>query len=305
MSSNTNFRKFRDMQGYANHRPQMTWPGKSRVAVSFVLNLEEGAERCIADGDLLNEPIHEVVSQVSDVPDLCRASHFEFGTRVGYWRVMDEFTRHQARLTLNVCGRVALRSPELLKDAVARGHDLCGHGWLWQSPAGLGEHEERALMVRTCEAIEQACSVCVVGWHCKSSATANTAKLAKSLGLLYHSDAYNDELPYWVQTPEGPFLTLPYQFDTNDMRFFGEAPAFVRAEDFSGYVIDSLEQLALEAERDARSSMITIGLHARIIGRPGRFQGLVNILDYLRGRDIFWVATRQEIAQQWITFAAK
>lgn len=290
----------RDLLGYGAQRPNVTWPDEKKVAVSFVLNLEEGAELSLADGDPSNELMHEVKSSVTAHADLCRESHFEFGTRVGFWRVFDELERHQTRVTLNVCGRFAQRCPELLRHAVGSGHDLCGHGWLWQSPAGLSEQDEKTLMVRTSEAIEAVCGQAPYGWHCKSTATPNTARIAKQLGMLYHSDAYNDELPFWVDTAEGKFLTLPYQFDTNDMRFFGEAPAFVRAADFGGYVIDSLARLALEARRSGQASMITIGLHARIIGRPGRISGLCDILDYLSSDPIFWTSTRREIAHAWL-----
>lgn len=290
----------RDFIGYGAKRPEFEWPDGKKVAVSFVLNLEEGAELSLADGDRANEPMHEVKSAVTEHPDLCRESHFEFGSRVGFWRVMDELDRHQIKATLNVCGRFAERCPELLRHAVARGHDLCGHGWLWQSPAGLSEQAETQWMTQTIEAIEAATGQAPLGWHCKSTATLNTARLAKSLGMLYHSDAYNDELPFWIDTPDGKFLTLPYQFDTNDMRFFGEAPAFVRAQDFAGYVVDSLDRLMLEGERSGQASMITIGLHTRIIGRPGRIAGLCSILNHVVSGPPFWVATRGEIAQHWI-----
>lgn len=290
----------RDLIGYGANRPQVTWPDGKKVAVSFVLNLEEGAELSLADGDSANEPMHEVKSAVTNQPDLCRESHFEFGSRVGFWRVMDELDRCETKVTLNVCGRFAERCPDLLQHAVSRGHDLCGHGWLWQSPAGLSEDNEQQLMLQTIQAIEAATGRRPVGWHCKSTATPNTARLAKRLGMEYHSDAYNDELPFWIDTSEGKFLTLPYQFDTNDMRFFGEAPAFVRAHDFSGYVIDSLDRLALEAKRTAQASMITIGLHTRIIGRPGRIGGLCEVLRHVQSNPVFWVATRREIAHEWI-----
>lgn len=289
----------RNFLGYADSRPQILWSGQSKIAVNFVVNLEEGAELSLADGDSANEPGHEVQSKIVDHPDLCRESSFEFGSRVGYWRVMQEFERRSVRATLNVCGRFAQRCPEILRDAVGRGHDLCGHGWLWKSPAGMDQASERDWMVATLNAIESACGARPLGWHCKSSATPRTVDLTRELGLLYSSDAYNDELPYSVRTQSGPLLIVPYQFDTNDMRFFGEAPAFVRAQDFSGYVIDSLARLKYEAQHYGRSSMITIGLHTRIIGRSARIQALTQILDYLADESVFWLATRSDIARRW------
>lgn len=291
----------RDFIGYGLMRPELHWPNGGRVAVNFVLNLEEGAELSLADGDPANEPGHEVQSKVTLYTDLCRESHFEFGTRVGLWRILHEFEQHKINLTLNVCGRFAQRCPTLLAAATSKGHDICGHGWLWQSPAGLSAEEEYQLMCQTCLAIEDACGQRVLGWHCKSTATPVTAEFASRLGLLYHSDTYNDELPFWQQTVNGPMLALPYQFDTNDMRFFGEAPAFVRANDFSGYVIDSLDRLRLEAKNHQQSSMLTIGLHARIIGRPGRIGALTDILTYLGSDPIFWVSTRSNLANHWIS----
>jgi len=289
----------RDFYGYGNHRPQVRWPNGAGLALNFVLNVEEGAELSLADGDHANEPMHEVTSKVVAYPDLCRESHFEFGLRTAFWRVMREFEDAGIPCTLNVCGRAAERSPDLLKDAVSRGHDVCAHGWLWQSPAGMGREDERAMMLHTLNTIETACGTRPTGWHCKSTPTPNTRLLAHELGLLYDSDAYNDELPYWVSLPTGKTLVLPYQFDTNDMRFFGESPAFVQGQDFSNYVMSSIRRLLTEAQTWKTQSMLTVGLHLRIIGRPGRIQALSDILAAIRNHNHIWVTTRTEIAQHW------
>ena len=222
----------RDFYGYRDQRPHAAWPQGASVALNFVLNVEEGAELSLADGDSANEPMHEVTSKVTTEPDLCRESHFEFGLRTAYWRVLRELDEAGVPCTLNVCGRMAERAPDLLRDAVGRGYDVCAHGWLWQSPAGLDRTQERAMMLKTLDTIEAACGVRPTGWHCKSTPTIHTRALANELGLLYDSDAYNDELPYWAKLGDRKSLVLPYQFDTNDMRFFGESPAFVQGHDF-------------------------------------------------------------------------
>lgn len=290
----------RDFYGYKDQRPDAKWPGGARVAINLVVNIEEGAELSLADGDSANEPMHEVTSKVTAQPDLCRESHFEFGPRLGYWRVMRELDEAGVKVTLNACGRAAQRTPELLKDAVERGHDLCAHGWLWQSPAGMPALEEEAMMRRTLEAIESATGVRPTGWHCKSTPTLQTRALAAKLGMLYDSDSYNDELPFWVPSEGGPHLVLPYQFDTNDMRFFGESPAFVQAKDFSNYVIETVQRLLDEGERWQSSAMLTIGLHLRIVGRPGRINALRDILQCIKSDSRIWIATRTEIAKHWL-----
>ena len=291
----------RDLYGYRDQRPHALWPHGASVALNFVLNVEEGAELSLADGDSANEPVHEVTSKVATEPDLCRESHFEFGLRTAYWRVLRVLDEAGVKCTLNVCGRTAQRAPELLRDAVVRGHDVCAHGWLWQSPAGMNRDQERAMMLKTLNTIEAACGVRPTGWHCKSTPTLNTRALANELGLLYDSDAYNDELPYWVALDNQKALVLPYQFDTNDMRFFGESPAFVRGCDFSNYVIDTLNRLLYEGEKWQSQSMLTVGLHLRIIGRPGRVQALQDILNFVRGDARIWIASRTSIARHWLS----
>jgi peptidoglycan/xylan/chitin deacetylase (PgdA/CDA1 family) len=291
----------RDLYGYRDQRPQAQWPGGASVALNFVLNVEEGAELSLADGDASNEPMHEVTSKVTAEPDLCRESHFEYGLRTAYWRVLREFEEAGLPCTLNVCGRVAERTPALLKEAVGRGHDVCAHGWLWQSPAGMNRAQERAMMLKTLDAIEHASGVRPTGWHCKSTPTLNTRALACELGLLYDSDAYNDELPYWAPLGQGQALVLPYQFDTNDMRFFGESPAFVQGRDFSSYVIETLKRLLYEGDKWQSQSMLTVGLHLRIIGRPGRIQALHDILNFVGSDARIWATTRTSIAQHWLS----
>ena len=207
----------RDFWGYGPDKPAIRWPGGARVAVSFVVNFEEGAEFSIADGDDRNEAIYEVEHQLTGVPDLCLDSHFEYGARAGWWRVMDIFDAHGVKATVSACGRAAERTPALMRDAIARGHEVSAHGWRWESHAGLNEAQERDRIGLAVAAIEAATGVRPVGWHTRSASTPNTRRLLiEHGGFLYDSDAYNDDLPYLV----GRHVVMPYAFDTNDMQFF-------------------------------------------------------------------------------------
>jgi peptidoglycan/xylan/chitin deacetylase (PgdA/CDA1 family) len=288
----------RDFQGYGWRYPAMRWPNGAGLAVSFVLNVEEGAELSLSAGDERNEGRHEVNHEVVGAPDLCMESHFEYGARVGYWRISRLLMEHGVPLTLNACARALETTPWIARDAAANGFEVCCHGWRWESHAGMAEDEERARIARSVETIRRLHGRAPVGWHTKSSASVNTRRLlVEHGGFLYDSDAYNDDLPYYVQAAGGPHLVLPYAFDTNDMRFF-DSFAFARAEDFAGYTIDAFEALLRESREAPR--MLSIGLHTRIIGRPGRIAGLARLLAHIRGAQGAWCATREQIARHWL-----
>lgn len=287
----------RDLAGYGDRPPDIRWPGGAGLAVSVVLNIEEGAELSVADGDERNETVHEVEQPVGPVPDLCLASHFEYGTRAGYWRIMRALDEARVPVTLNACGRAVAAAPWLARDAVQRGHEIACHGWRWESHAGMEESAERAAIARAHDTIRRICGVAPTGWHTKSSASVNTRRLlVEHGGFRYDSDAYNDDLPYYVAVGGRPHLVLPYAFDTNDMRFFG-VHDFIRGDDFADYVIDAFE--ALWRESLHRPVMLSVGLHLRIIGRPARIGGLRRLLAALRGRSGVWLATRAAIADHW------
>jgi peptidoglycan/xylan/chitin deacetylase (PgdA/CDA1 family) len=289
----------RDFLGYGANPPHADWPGGARVAVSFVLNIEEGAELSLSAGDERNEAQHEINHEVKAAPDLCMESHFEYGTRIGYWRIVQVFASAAAPLTLNACGRSIAGVPWLARDAVARGHEICCHGWRWEAHAGMDEAVERAAIARGVDAIRAASGVAPVGWHTKSSASVNTRRLlTEHGGFLYDSDAYNDELPFYVDVGGRAHLVLPYCFDTNDMRFF-DTFAFARAGDFSDYVIDAYDWLWREGAH--RPRMLSIGLHLRIIGRAARIVGLERVLDHIRQKGGAWIARRDQIARHWLT----
>jgi allantoinase len=287
----------RDFAGDRAGRHPLRWPGDKRLAVSFVLNIEEGAEYALSAGDERNEGTHEVTHEIVGARDFCMESHFEFGARVGYHRVAREFVRRSIPLTLNVCGRALEATPWVAEDAMAHGWELCCHGWRWESHAGMAEATERDWIQRCIATVERLTGRRPVGWHTKSSRSENTRRLLVENGFLYDSDAYNDERPYFVDVGGHRHLVLPYAFDTNDMRFF-VGGAFVRGRDFADYVIDACQWQLREAEQ--APGMLTIGLHSRIIGRPARMGGLVTLLDHLEQQPGIWLATRESIARHWM-----
>ena len=292
----------RDFQGYGRTPPDPDWPGQARVAVSFVVNVEEGAELSIVDGDERNESVYEVNDEVRDAPDPCRDSHFEYGTRVGYWRIIGLLEAFAIPATLNACGRAVERSPWLARDAVERGHEIACHGWRWERHAGMSESHERATIARAAAAIHAATGTPPTGWHTRSAPSANTRRLLiEHGGFTYDSDGYADDLPYYVPcyVDERPRrqLVLPYSFDTNDMHFHQGMQRFTTAAHFAEYVIDAYDQLWREGEETPR--MLSIGLHLRMIGRPGRIAGLERILRHMRDRGETWFARRDTIAAHW------
>jgi peptidoglycan/xylan/chitin deacetylase (PgdA/CDA1 family) len=291
----------RDLRGYGNRYPDVRWPGDARVAVSVVLNIEEGAELAVSAGDERNETVHEAVQKVEGAPDLCMESHFEYGSRSGYWRITELADALGVPLTLNACGRALEAAPWIGQDAAQRGYEICCHGWRWEPHAGMDEATERALIARAVETIRRVHGKPPVGWHTKSSASVNTRRLlVEHGGFLYDSDAYNDDAPFYVEVGGRPHLVLPYAFDTNDMRFF-DGYAFVRAADFAGYVADAFDWL--HAEGAQRPRMLSIGLHTRIIGRPGRIGGLAEVLRHLRQKGGAWFARREDVARHWLEHA--
>ncbi|GAA5232416.1 polysaccharide deacetylase family protein [Verticiella sediminum] len=288
----------RDFLGYGEAQPDMRWPGGAGLAVSFVLNVEEGAEFALSAGDERNEGCHEVNHEVLGAPDLCMESHFEYGARVGYGRITRLLADAGVALTLNACGRALEATPWIAQDAARRGFEICCHGWRWESHAGLAEAEERERIARAVGAITRLSGRAPVGWHTKSSASVNTRRLLKEHGgFLYDSDAYNDDLPYYVQVDGEPRLVLPYAFDTNDMNFF-DSHAFAKGSDFAEYCGDAFDWLLAESRQAPR--MMSIGLHTRIIGRAGRIGGLRDLVARIVGAEGVWLATREQIARHWL-----
>ena len=288
----------RDLRGYATQYPNVRWPGDARLAVSFVLNVEEGAELSLNSGDERNETVHEAIQQVEGAPDLCMESHFEYGSRVGYWRITGELDKHQVPLSLNACSRALEKTPWIVEHAVKQGYEICCHGYRWEAHANYTEQEERQIIARAVEVIKRLSGKAPLGWHTKSSPSVNTRRLlTEHGGFLYDSDAYNDDAPYYTQVGGKPHLVLPYCFDTNDMRFWSSY-AFTRGSDFADYCIDAFDRLWEEGASSPR--MLSIGMHTRILGRAGRIAGLTQLIRHMQQRGGVWFARREDIARHWL-----
>jgi peptidoglycan/xylan/chitin deacetylase (PgdA/CDA1 family) len=288
----------RDLLGYGGSPPDPRWPGGARVAVSLVVNFEEGAEYSIAEGDRENEAVYEIEQRLVGQPDPCIDSHFEYGTRAGWWRIMELLGEYGAAATVSASGRAVERLPMLAADAVRRGHEVSAHGWRWESHHGLDEATERDRIARTVAAITAAAGIRPVGWHTRSPGSPNTRRLlVEEGGFLYDSDAYNDDLPYFVEVGGRRHLVLPYAFDSNDMQFF-HTQRFSGAADFAAYVIDAFDWLHREGAHAPK--MLSIGLHLRMIGRPGRIGGLDRILRHITRKGDVWIARRRDIAHHWL-----
>lgn len=277
--------------------PHAAWPNGARVAVSLVVNVEEGAELSVAGGDERNETVYESIDDIGGLPDPCLESHYRYGLRAGYRRIASVLDDFNALATFSACGRAAERSPWLIKDAASRGHEISAHGWRWERHAGMEELAERVVIEKTHETIAGIAGTPPVGWHTRSAASVNTRRLlVEHGGFLYDSDAYDDDMPYAVKVGGRDHVVLPYAFDTNDMRF-QPGGAFVHAEDFSRYCLAAFERLRREGEHAPR--MMSVGLHLRIIGRPARIGGLEALLEAVTKSGDAWIATRAEIAGHW------
>jgi putative urate catabolism protein len=261
-----------------------------------VLNYEEGGENTPLEGDPAAEAyLQEVVGAPATVGrrNLNVESMFEFGSRAGFWRVHRLFAKHGLTLTVYAVGQALERNPEAARAMVDSGWEVASHGWRWIDYLEFAEDEERAHMQRAIDAIELACGVRPVGWY-TGRTSANTRRLVvEEGGFLYDSDSYADELPYWVEVAGRRHLVIPYTLDANDFKFL-IPNGFVTADDFLTYLVDTFEQLYDEGGR-----MMSVGLHCRIVGRPGRARALDRFLEHVRAREGVWVATRADIARHW------
>jgi peptidoglycan/xylan/chitin deacetylase (PgdA/CDA1 family) len=276
--------------------PAIRWPGGARLALSFVVNVEEGAELSLTSGDERNEGVYEAREEVLGHPDPCMESHFAYGSRAGLWRILDAFDAHGMKATFSACGRAVAATPELAAAPHARGHEVSAHGWRWERHAGVAEATERAVIAATVAAIRDATGERPVGWHTRSASSVNTRRLLlEEGGFLYDSDAYDDDMPRLLDGTR--HVILPYAFDTNDMRF-APGGGFVQGEDFARYCIAAMDWLLQEGAHAPR--MLSIGLHLRIIGRPARMAGLAAVLAHAARLPGVWVARRRDIAAHWL-----
>ncbi|MBP7063404.1 allantoinase PuuE [Ferrovibrio sp.] len=292
----------RDLRGYGAHPPDPRWPGQANVAVSFVVNYEEGGERSILHGDKEAEVyLHEVQGGVprQRMRDEQVESVYDYGARAGFWRLMRLFQDRRLNFTSYAVGMAVARYPEAARAMAEQGHEIASHGWRWYDYSRVPLATERAHMKLAIAAIEQACGQRPVGWY-TGRLSSNTRQLViEEGGFLYDSDAYDDDLPYWVQPlPKRPaHLVIPYTFDNNDMKF-GTLNGFGTGQDFYDYLKDAFDCLYDEGRRGS-PKMMSVGLHCRLAGRPGRAQALARFLDYIQGKDKVWICRRQDIAQHW------
>ena len=293
----------RDLIGYGRNRPDPQWPGQARVAVQFVLNYEEGAENTVLHGDAGSE---QFLSELFNPPafparHLTMESIYEYGSRVGVWRVLREFEQRQLPLTVFGVGMALERHPEVAHAFVQAKHEIACHGWRWIHYQGIDQDTERQHMQRAMQSIERVTGIRPLGWYTGRDSPNTRRLVADDGGFEYDSDYYGDDLPLWLNVKKtdgtlAPQLVVPYTLDCNDMRF-AMPQGFSHGDAFFEYLRDAFD--VHYAEGAERPSMMSIGLHCRLIGRPGRFKALQRFLDHIEAHDRVWVARRIDIARHW------
>ena len=294
----------RDLIGYAKNPPHADWPGSARIAVQFVLNYEEGGESNILHGDSGSEQfLSEIVgAQSYPARHMSMESIYEYGSRAGVWRILKEFERRDLPLTVFGIAMALQRHPQLTQTFVDLGHEIACHGLRWIHYQDIDEKTERDHMQKALEIIQQLTGALPLGWYTGRDSP-NTRRLVVDSGnFLYDSDYYGDDLPFWTEVKTSsaetkPHLVIPYTLDTNDMRF-ATPQGFNSGEQFFQYLRDSFD--VLYAEGETAPKMLSIGLHCRLAGRPGRFAALQRFLDHIQNHEQVWICRRVDIARHWI-----
>ena len=289
----------RDMAGYGPNPPKANWPGKARVAVQFVLNYEEGGEMNVLHGDKQSEIfLSEIVGALPFVGarHMSMESIYEYGSRVGVWRLLDLFRAKSVPLTLFAVAIALERSPKVAEVALKDGHEICSHGLRWINYHGMPIAEEREHIQRAIEIQKRITGERPLGWYTGRTSENTRALVAEEGGFLYDADDYSDDLPFWSKMVDSPHLIVPYTLDTNDMRF-ATPQGFNSGDQFFTYLKDAFDALYAEGETTPR--MLSIGLHCRLIGRPARIQALARFIDYVQGHEKVWLARRVDIARHW------
>jgi putative urate catabolism protein len=291
----------RDFRGYGTRPPDPRWPNGARVAVQIVMNYEEGSEYAIGDGDGVSETYLTEVPGATlgpGVRDLIVESIYEYGSRAGFWRLMRMFGERNIPITVFGAALALERNPEAAAAIRAAGYEVCSHGWRWVNFAHMSEAVEREEMQRAVASLERTVGERPYGWYCRYAPSLNTRRLVvEEGGFLYDSDAYNDDLPYWTRVGGKSHLVIPYTLDNNDMKF-SVAPGFTSGEGFFQYLKDAFDVLYREGRTAPK--MMSVGLHTRLAGRPGRAAALERFLDYLLQHDDVWICRRVDIARHWI-----
>jgi putative urate catabolism protein len=290
----------RDLVGYGGTPPHPHWPGEARIAVNFVMNYEEGSEYNALDDGVSEGTLTESGSSNYGVKgrDLAAEGMFEYGSRVGFWRVHRLFKERGLPLTVFGCALALERNPKVAAAVRDSGWDVCSHGWRWVKHYELSEAEEREHIRKAIESMKKTVGERPLGWYCRYGPSVNTRRLiVEEGGFLYDSDAYNDELPYWVRVGSKPHLVVPYSLTANDSKF--GSGGFFTASDYFTFVKDGFDVLYREGQTQPK--MMSLGLHLRLIGHPSRAAGLERALDYIAGHKDVWFTRRIDIARHWAT----
>lgn len=289
----------RDLVGYGEKMPDPKWPGGAVIAVNFNLNVEGGGEATLANGDPVSEGMLNDIGVEAKhgkrVPLV--ESVFEFGSRRGSWRVLDAFERHQIKVSVLGVARGLEQNPELARAFVARGHELVSHGYRWIDYVEVDAETERQHMRKAIDILTGLTGERPLGWMTGRPGSNTRALIMEEGGFLYDRDSLADELPYWIKGPKGPHLVIPYSYESNDNRF-NENAGFSTADDFFQYMRDAFDTLYREG-REGSPKLLSIGLHDRLIGRPGRIAGLHRLLDYMCAHEGVWFCRGIDVARHW------
>ena len=290
----------RDFVGYGGNPPDARWPGGARIALNFVLNYEEGSEYSIMDKDgVTDAALTELPSAA--VPrgdrDLAAESMFEYGSRVGFWRLHRLFKERGLPMTIYACALALERNLPAAQTIKEAGYDICCHGWRWVEHYRLDEATEREHIRMAIESLKRTVEQRPLGWYCRYGPSVNTRRLVmEEGGFLYDSDSYADELPYYVMGESRPQLVVPYTLTNNDLKW-GTAN-LATGEDFFAILREAFDLLYEEGRE--KPKMMNVGMHMRLLGHPGRASGLARFLDYASGKPDVWICKREDIARHWL-----
>jgi putative urate catabolism protein len=299
----------RDLIGYGKDVPHAAWPGGARIAVQFVLNYEEGAENSVLHGDQASEQfLSEIIgAQAYESRHLSMESIYEYGSRAGVWRILREFERRQLPMTIFGVSMALQRHPELTRAFVELGHEIACHGLRWIHYQNMDEATEREHMREAIAIIRELTGSAPLGWYTGRDSPNTRRLLVEQGGFTYDADYYGDDLPFWTQVKtssgeEKNHLIVPYTLDANDMRF-ATPQGFNSGEQFYQYLCDSFDVLYAEGDPAGldRPKMLSIGMHCRLLGRPGRLRALQRFLDYVQSHDKVWITRRIDIAKHWLS----
>lgn len=289
----------RDMVGYGRRPPHPRWPGDAVIAVQFVLNYEEGAENTVLDGDVTSETFLSEIVPAQAFPNrhMSMESLFEYGSRVGLWRLLTIFERRRIPLTIFAVARAMQRNPEAVAAFGELGHEIACHGLRWQSYQRVDRETEQAHLAEAVGIHRELTGAAPSGWYTGRDSPHTRELVVEHGGFLYDSDSYADDLPYWVRVQDTDHLVVPYTLDTNDMRFASPA-GFSTGDEFFAHLRDAFDVLFAEG-CDGAPKMLSVGLHCRLAGRPARAAALERFLDHVQSHERVWLARRVEIAQHW------